>query len=284
MCPVLRRLAAALAGCLALGACMTPTPFGSDVDQRGLNAAALERLNDPSSSDRLTFVALGDSHDAYDELLDAVEAINRMPDVSFVVHTGDVSNYGLRQEFEWTERALSRLRVPALVVIGNHDALSDGKAVYRELFGPFDFSLRWGAYKFVFFNSNALEFPGAAPDRTWLAAELADLEGADFTVLVTHQNPRRPDGPSRPSDAAFYEQLVRANRPSLIVHGHLTHFELETWHQVPRLQLGTFKDVHQFTLVRLSQGQVEIELCGSDGCEQKSAPSLDVESADATPG
>jgi len=268
---------AASVGCLALSGCMTPTPFGSDVDQHGLNAAALRRLSTKDPSERLRFVALGDTHDAYDELLDAVDAINRLPDVDFVVHAGDVSDYGLRQEFEWTERALSGLRVPVLVVIGNHDALSDGKAVYRELFGPFDFSLRRGAYKFVFFNSNALEFPRTAPNRPWLEAELSDLEGADSAVLVTHQDLRHPDAPSGSDDATFYDQLVRSHPVSLIAHGHLTHFAFEAWHQVARLQLGTFRNTHQFTIITLSDGLVEAQLCVAAECAVQSAPSFDGE-------
>lgn len=153
----------ALSTGLFLTGCMTPTPFGSNVEQHNLNGAAVRSLATPTSPERLRFVALGDTHDAYDELWDAVAAINRLPDVSFVVHTGDVSSYGLAQEYEWSARALSGLRVPAFVVVGNHDAISSGKAVYQELYGAFDFSFRYGAFKVVCFNSNALEFDGAAP-------------------------------------------------------------------------------------------------------------------------
>lgn len=134
-------LPTAFAAGLLLGGCLTPTPYGSDTERPQLNSTATQHLKTPHSAARFRFVALSDSHDAYDELGDAVTAINHMPDVDFVVHAGDVSDYGLAQEYEWNARALSGLRVPGFVVIGNHDAISNGKAVYRDLYGPFDFFL-----------------------------------------------------------------------------------------------------------------------------------------------
>lgn len=249
-----------------LGGCLIPTPYGSDVDQRQLNDAAIRSLPAPASPERFRFVALSDSHDAYDELQQAVIAINRIPDVEFVVHAGDISEYGLAQEYEWTARALAGLRVPAFVVIGNHDAISNGKAVYRNLYGPFDFSFRFGAYKFVCFNSNALEFDGAAPDRAWLEAELSELQGARSAVLVTHQNPAAPDGPAGATDAAFYERLLENHPVALIVHGHLDERVLATWHRAPNLQLGTFSKTGRFSVIGISGAEVRVESCDASGC------------------
>ncbi|HVY32272.1 MAG TPA: metallophosphoesterase [Polyangiaceae bacterium] len=261
---------AAFATGLSLTGCMTPTPFGSDVDQHELNTTASQRLKTPRSADSIRFVALGDSHDAYDELWEAVAVINRIADLDFVVHAGDISDYGLAQEYQWSARALSGLRVPAFVVIGNHDAISNGKAVYRDLYGPFDFSFRYGAYKFVCFNSNSLEFDGGAPDRAWLETQLADLQGAEWAVLVTHQNPEAPDELAGSEDSAFYERLLLTYPIALIVHGHLDDFELGEWHQVPNLQLGTFRKTHEFSIVSLSSGQVSEELCDANGCLSQS--------------
>ncbi len=89
--------AATIATSSSLLACMTPTPFGADVDNHALNASALRSLGAPRSPERIRFVALGDSHDAYDELWEATAAINRVADVDFVVHAGDVSDSGLAQ-------------------------------------------------------------------------------------------------------------------------------------------------------------------------------------------
>jgi hypothetical protein len=265
MLPLPLEIAACATG-LMLGGCMTPTPFGDDVDEHQLNRAAIRSLQGPPSSERFRFVALGDSHDAYDELSQAVTVINRLPDVGFVAHAGDVSQYGLAQEYEWNARALSGLRIPALVAIGNHDAISNGPAVYRELYGPFDFSFRYGKYKLVFFNSNALEFDGAAPDRAWLEGALSDLEGASSAILVTHQNLEAPDVRAGSDDAAFYEHLVTSYPISLVVHGHLDAFELSAWHQVPKLQLGTFRKTYQFSVVSISESQVDVDLCDTTGC------------------
>lgn len=83
---------------------------------------------------------------------------------------------------------------------------------------------------------------------------------------MTHQDPKVPDVPAGSRDAAFYEHLLTSYRISLVVHGHLDAFELAMWHQVPKLQLGTFSKNRQFSLVSLSEGQLGVELCDADGC------------------
>src|ERR1043165_4845156 len=100
---------------LLLASCMQPTPFGTDAEEHDLNAVNVARLLARESAGPLRFVALGDSHQAYDELERTVEQINARTDIDLVVHVGDISNLGLLQEFEWTERVLARLNVPVLV-------------------------------------------------------------------------------------------------------------------------------------------------------------------------
>lgn len=54
---------------ILLVSCMAPTPFGTDVEEYDLNSKNLERLATTPSSIPLRFIALGDTHDAYDSLL-----------------------------------------------------------------------------------------------------------------------------------------------------------------------------------------------------------------------
>lgn len=186
-----------------------------------------------------------------------------------MIHVGDSTNLGLLQEFEWTQRALSRLRVPALVAIGNHDALSSGKAVYSQLYGPFDFAFVYKSTKFVVLNSNSLEFPGSAPNRAWLDAQLSDLEGANSALLVTHQDPRAPAETPGTNGAAFYDAMLRDHAVSLVVHGHLDDFELDTWLGVPVLQCSTFRRTSLYTVVTVKDGLLSFEVCRFGDCRPR---------------
>ena len=273
MIPRTGRVRALAFAVLALTSCMEPTPFGTDTLDHDLNRTNSERLLASAGPTPLRFVALGDTHDAYDELLRTIEQINATPDVDFVVHVGDTTNFGLLKEYEWTQRALARLRVPVLVVLGNHDAISSGQGVYRNLYGPFDFSFEYKRHKFVFFNSNYLEFPGVAPDREWIDAQLSDLQDADSAVLFTHQNVRSADGP-----LSFYESAVGTHPVSLVVHGHLTHFALDDWNGVPVLQCSTFQKTGLYTVVSVVDHELSFELCRRNECVRQT-PALALEGA-----
>lgn len=96
---------------------------------------------------------LGDSHQALEELSEVVDAVNAH-DLAFVLHLGDMTDAGLRQEYRWTLDELKRLRRPFLTAIGNHDALSNGKDVYRRSFGAYDYRFTYGDVRFVVPNTN----------------------------------------------------------------------------------------------------------------------------------
>lgn len=251
---------------LALASCMDPTPFGTDTQDHDLNRANSEQLLATPGSGPLRFVAIGDTHDAYDELARTVEHINSRDDVDFVVHVGDVTNLGLLKEFEWTQEALSRLTMPVFVVLGNHDAISSGKEVYRNMYGDFDFAFLYEQHKFVFFNSNSVEFSDQAPNRAWLEAQLSDLQGADSAILVTHQDLRSFVGLG-----AYYEALIRVHPVRLVVHGHLEDFALDEWDGVPILQCSTFQRTGIYTVVTVAADpELSFEICRLDECVPQS--------------
>lgn len=138
--------------CLALAGCDTVFdvhPY--DVHIRGeknLNAkgvAAIEAATLGKDTLRLAFIS--DSHRNYNELRDMVADINRRDSIDFVVHGGDVTDYGTTREYEWARDNLARLRKPYVVLLGNHDCLGTGNAAYESIFGQPDFSFIAGRVK-----------------------------------------------------------------------------------------------------------------------------------------
>ena len=71
----------------------------------------------------IRFVTMGDSQRWYDETKDFVKAINQRNDIDFVIHGGDMSDFGLTKEFLWQRDIMNGLHVPYVALIGNHDCL-----------------------------------------------------------------------------------------------------------------------------------------------------------------
>lgn len=263
------RNAVAAALVVAAAGCVVTTPFDADPEERDLTRRNLDALATKTPAQRFKFVAFGDVHDEYDDLVRTVDAINARNDIEFVAVAGDMSDRGLRQELEWSQEIFSRLRVPYLTAIGNHDAISSGAQIYRRMYGPLDYRFRFGGIEFVFFNSNSLEFPDSpVPNFGWLDAQLSAATDAAGVVLVTHYPPTFP--PQKPEglyDPAGYEQLFAKHNVTLFVHSHLTEWGLWTNRGAVNLQCGTFQVNRYYNVVTIEGRSVSIERCRFDSCE-----------------
>jgi len=252
----------------AATACMTMTPFDADPGERDLTRKHLEALAKRSPPAKFKFIALGDVHDEYDDLARTVEIINARTDIEFVAVAGDMTDRGLRQELEWSQEILSRLRVPFLTAIGNHDALSSGAEIYRKMYGPLDYRFRFGGIEFVFFNSNSLEFPDqAVPRFDWLDEQLSAATDARAIVLITHYPPVfPPDKPEGIYDPAGYERLFAKHEVTLFVHSHLNDWGLWMNRGAVNLQCGTFQRNRFYNVVTIDGRSVSIERCHFESC------------------
>lgn len=140
----------------------------------------------------IRFVTMGDSQRWYDETEDFVKHLNRRDDIDFVIHGGDISDFGVTDEFLWQRDILNKLKVPYVVLIGNHDCIGTGEDSYRAIFGRPNFSFIAGRVKFVCLNTNALEFDYSRPipDFAFLENEITDRrEEFDKTVVSMHVRP-----------------------------------------------------------------------------------------------
>jgi 3',5'-cyclic-AMP phosphodiesterase len=190
---------------------------------RDLNAINLENLYQRNVDDTLTIAFVGDSQRFYDEVDDFVDKVNTDTTVDFVFLAGDITDFGLLNEFEWVHRSFSKLRVPYLGVIGNHDVIANGEDVFLRMFGPMNYSFVYDSIKFIVHNTNSREYLSkSVPDIEWLTDELqAETNGSvKYYVAVSHVPP---------TDADFNRDLVEpysnlfASTPGFLVslHGHI---------------------------------------------------------------
>jgi len=93
------------------------------------------------------FAWLSDTHfgslTGEQDLRAAVHDIHSLTGLSFVVVSGDVTEYGSREQLQLAKELLDGLKVPYHVIPGNHDTK------WSES-GATDFGRLWGADRFVF--------------------------------------------------------------------------------------------------------------------------------------
>lgn len=166
---------------------------GRITGETGINAKNIARIEDAcAGKTNIRFVFTGDTQRQYDDTKDMVANINKRSDIDFVIHGGDIADFGLTKEFLWMRDIMNRLSVPYVVLLGNHDCLANGEEVFRKVFGDPNFSFLAGDTKFVCLNTNALEFDYSrpVPDFNFIEEQLAEeREGHEKTIFAMHVRP-----------------------------------------------------------------------------------------------
>ena len=161
--------------------------------ERNVNAHNIEKIEtNCKDKDTLRFVAMGDSQRWYDETEAFVKSVNKRSDIDFVIHGGDLSDFGVTDEFMWQRDILNGLDVPYVALIGNHDCLGTGEESFTGIFGDTDFSFIAGRVKFVCLNTNAIEYDYSRPipNFDFMEEELKSrADEFDKTVFSMHVRP-----------------------------------------------------------------------------------------------
>lgn len=140
----------------------------------------------------IRFAFMGDTQRHYDETEKFVSHLNSRDDIDFVIHGGDISDFGSTKEFMWMRDILNKLKQPYVVLLGNHDCLANGNDIFQDIFGKENFAFKAGNNRFVCLNTNALEFDYSrpVPDFTFLEEQLKLQEkDQEKTVVVMHARP-----------------------------------------------------------------------------------------------
>ena len=161
---------------------------------------------------------ISDTQRFYDELDDVVEALKQRTDIDFVILTGDITDFGIIKEYRWVNERLNKLNVPVLTVIGNHDCQGNGKKLYQAMYGAFDYTVNIGRNRFVFINTNSLEFTDPVPDLNFFRNALKDTINFDNAFVLSHIAPFDNDF-SRSLEQEF-ARIARESKVKVSIHGH----------------------------------------------------------------
>lgn len=242
------------------------SPWSTDVDcsDRVSIENNIQRLKEYEEEvgDRDTYqvAILSDPQQYPGAFQDVVEHINDMPEVDFILLTGDLADTGLKAEFEWVCTAMEKAKQPILAVIGNHDALAFGREIWAKVFGPEDYTFTYQNTKFIAYNDNKYEFSNV-PDRDWLAEETAVAAGETraYTIAVSHIPPWDID--------LSLSQELKDMGVDLGIHGHEHSFDF--W-QLTSVQLPHYVDSltkeKEFGLLSVNPSGLTLENCNLSGC------------------
>ena len=169
-------------------------PYDTDVEgpvnTNAVNALRIESALLDRSDYRVAVIS--DTQGRYDETEEAVAALNARGDLDFVLHCGDLSDFGLKKEFQFQRDILNRLTMPCIALIGNHDCLATGQEVFQRIFGETNFAFTAGDTRFICLNTNAMEYDYSVPvpDFDFMEHQLTHLPpGVVRAVWVMHVRP-----------------------------------------------------------------------------------------------
>lgn len=199
--------------------------INSDTNINENNIARIKSIC--NNNDTIRFAMMGDSQRWYDETLLFVNHINNTKSVDFVIHGGDISDFGLKKEFQWVHDIMKKLTVPYVAIIGNHDVIGNGYQVYRKMYGEQNYSFIIAGIKFLCLNTNAVEYDysNPIPDFNFIETE---MKGDSFnrTVVVMHAPPGSEQFNNNVKNVF---QLYLKEFPGLLfctnAHGHVTQIE-----------------------------------------------------------
>lgn len=214
------------------------SPYDADVSEYNLNEKNISKINGTNDADTLWFIALSDVHHWYDNLKEATNKINTLPNISFVVVCGDITDAGLSKEFEWYNEVMHNLKVPYITIIGNHDYRSNGAIIYNKMFGPSNFTFDVSSYHFVGFDDVVWEHDNTFPDFEWLNSSLCDTTNT-LQIVFAHLPPWSSD---LNLDLEDLEQIISIKpKQALIIHGHEHGYYYELLH-AEHLVLGSVEN------------------------------------------
>ena len=194
----------------------------------GLDKVDISRLKPDISVPRIgqskkySFVTINDTHLTNARSVAivnrAVNDINEIEDLAFVVALGDIANDAEVSAFRLAQQAFERLDVPCWGVPGNHDYGSNPATSlnnYLQYFEEAEWRERRGDWVFIGFNScDEQEYQDVMVPQyrlDWLAHELERINPERPIALLTHH-------PLNPNTARY--RLVNAEDILALFEGH----------------------------------------------------------------
>jgi len=154
------------------------------------NEKQIKKIGSTETSDEFCFAVMGDNKNGFhtfNQILEDVE--NRSP--LFAIDVGDIVYDGEKEKYRIFYDIINGLKVPFLVVIGNHELIDGGRDDYFKIFGDFYYSFNYSNSLFIVLDDANEEY--IKPEQIeFLESELKKDFAHKFVFLhVPPFDPRR---------------------------------------------------------------------------------------------
>lgn len=179
-----------------------------------------------SEAQQFRFAWLSDTHvgspTGEEDLGNSVRDINAMPDISFVILSGDVTEMGFDAQLDLAKSILDSLKKPYYIIPGNHDTKwsPSGCTKFTSLWGKDRFVFEFGDFRFIGMHEGPIMKMGDGhfppEDIRWLDSVLTSLPDKNQPLFfVTHY----PLDPGLDNWYEVTERLKKFNTQAVLV-GH----------------------------------------------------------------
>lgn len=241
------------------------------------NLGKLKDLEQSKLGQRSFKVAIiSDSHENTNSLALAVTRINQRSDIDFVMILGDLTDNGLKIQYEYAITNLKKLNKPVMAVIGNHDSLSNGKELWTTYFGKrradesvvfdgYNYSFSYLGTKFIAYNDNAFEFANV-PDQGFIQREAALQPGEirNHTIAASHVQPNS-EVHDATFQAAFLKMLADA-QVHMTIHGHRHDFFYDKDKYGNDHHVVSWTKDGDWSVMTVDSGKITMENCTNNAC------------------
>jgi cytolysin (calcineurin-like family phosphatase) len=228
----------------------------------------------------VTFFVAADTHYGFEDVRDdnrrMIEEMNSLPGTPYppelgghvdrplgVLVAGDLTENGRPAEWQQFEAdfgltgADGLLRYPVFEASGNHDGRRGRHVVrdgIRSRHRGVTYSWDWQGIHFA-----SLDRYPSAPNRQWLAKDLARLRPHHPVVLFFHYNLEGPYSRYfRPSERAAFRDVIARHNVVAIFHGHYHPEQRYAWNGVDVFDVGSpFWDT-TFAVVRITESHLQV--------------------------
>ncbi len=224
-------------------------------DLTAKNLAKLKELEKGKTSFKIAFIS--DNHTSYDDFKDQIKDVNSRSDIDFVIHGGDVTLSSLHKEFTWFNEIIGELEVPFFTVIGNHDYLSNGKALYEKSFGPTSYVFTFRGCKFVIFDNIVWENKNRDPDFEWFKESLKNDANYNHVIPFSHIPPWSDQ--YNYGNERIFDQIMMERDIKLSIHGHAHKYYFgKKYGKIDYLIVGDTPD-RDYAIISIDEDNYSVE-------------------------
>ncbi|MBQ8265038.1 MAG: metallophosphoesterase [Bacteroides sp.] len=197
--------------------------------EKNLNGKNIQKITaNLKDKKEFRFAFISDTQRWYDETEAMVADINKRGDIDFVIHGGDLSDFGATHEFILQRDIMLKFKMPWVALLGNHDCLGTGEDVFARVWGNPNYCFQAGNVLFICLNTNCMEYDYSepVPDFSFLETLLKNLpESVEKTIVAMHVPPFDLEFNN---NVANVFQLYLKEFPNLqfCMNGHAHHYKI----------------------------------------------------------